>query len=93
MRKTFNGEQKEKSNEINSLTLLKAFEKLSGAQSRVLRLMVEGKTNSEISTLLHISDKTVSNHITAIGEKLNLQGRGKVRGWLKFITKENGANS
>lgn len=55
--------------------------------------MVEGKSNSEIANITHVSEKTISNHITAIGKKLNLQGRGKIRDWLKFQMKHNGANS
>ncbi len=93
MSKNLSEEKAEDTSENNDLTLLDAFIMLSGAQSKVLSLMMEGKTNSEIATLLRISKKTVANHITEIGKKLNLQGCGKVRGWLKHIMKQNGANS
>jgi len=52
-------------------------------ECEVLDLLAEGKSSSEIADDLHISKSTVENHITAIGKKLNLSGRGKVRTWLK----------
>ncbi|MGM0746147.1 MAG: LuxR C-terminal-related transcriptional regulator [Bacteroidota bacterium] len=67
----------------NSLTLLDACKRLSRRECEVLDLLAEGKCSSEIADDLYISKSTVENHITTIGKKLNLSGRGKVRKWLK----------
>lgn len=69
----------------HSLTLLDACKRLSCRECEVLDLMAEGKSSSEIAEVLHISKSTVDNHITKIGKRLNLTGRGKVRKWLKSI--------
>ncbi len=45
--------------------------------------MVEGKTNSQITEELFISLKTVENHITNIGNKLQIKGWGRLREWLR----------
>ena len=48
---------------------------LSKREHEVLRLLVEGKTNQEIATALFISPHTVTNHVTSILSKLNLESR------------------
>jgi DNA-binding CsgD family transcriptional regulator len=48
---------------------------LSKREREVLRLLVEGKTNQEIATALFISPHTVTNHVTSILTKLNLESR------------------
>jgi DNA-binding NarL/FixJ family response regulator len=46
---------------------------LSDREFEVLRLMVEGKSPSEVADQLHLSVKTVSTHKTRILEKLGLK--------------------
>lgn len=65
----------------NPLTLKEAYRKLSARESQVLDLLVVQKTNNEIAEELFLSTDTVVNHITRIGAKLGLKGRGKVRKW------------
>lgn len=65
------------------LTLLEAYSLLSRSECRVLKKMAEGKTNSQIAEELFISLKTVENHITNIGNKLQIKGWGKLRKWLR----------
>lgn len=48
---------------------------LTRRESEVLRLIAEGQSNKGISDKLHISEKTVKNHVSSILRKLNLQDR------------------
>jgi DNA-binding NarL/FixJ family response regulator len=48
----------------------------------VVELIGKGKSNRQIAEELYISRDTVENHITRIGKKLGLRGRGKVRTWV-----------
>jgi len=48
---------------------------LSPQEKRVLRLVVEGKTNKEIGLELGLSDKTVKNYPSNILEKFQRTGR------------------
>ncbi len=50
---------------------------LSEQERRVLALVAEGKTNKEIAGLVHLSDKTIKNHISSILSKLNLSRRSQ----------------
>ena len=50
-----------------------AHELLSDREFEVLRLMVEGKSPSDVADQLHLSVKTVSTHKTRILEKLGLK--------------------
>ncbi|HEX7974809.1 MAG TPA: response regulator transcription factor [Anaerolineales bacterium] len=52
-----------------------AFRDLSDRELEVLAELTRGKTNAEIAQVLHLSEKTVRNHISAILEKLNLTNR------------------
>ena len=49
-------------------------ESLTETERKVLKLIAEGKTTSEIADLLFISLKTVDNHRMHISQKLNLRG-------------------
>ena len=51
-------------------------------EGEVLALLIAGKSNRQIAEELYISRDTVENHITRIGKKLGLRGRGKVRTWV-----------
>jgi len=59
---------------------------LGRSECRVLKKMAEGKSNRQIASELFISLKTVENHITNIGRKLKIKGRGSLRKWLKDVT-------
>jgi len=52
-----------------------AFRELSDREMDVLAPLTRGKTNSEIGQLLNLSEKTVSNYVSTILEKLNLSNR------------------
>lgn len=48
---------------------------LTPSQFKVLHLITAGHTNKIIANQLHISEKTVKTHISAIFEKLNVKNR------------------
>lgn len=52
--------------------------RLSGRELEVVRLIVEGLSNKQISDRLALSDKTVKNHISHILAKLSLTARTQV---------------
>ena len=52
-----------------------AFRELSDREMEILAPLARGKTNAEIGQLLNLSEKTVSNHVSAILEKLQLSNR------------------
>jgi DNA-binding NarL/FixJ family response regulator len=64
---------------IRAVTLDQGAEKiraeLSERELDVLRLIANGKDNSEIADALHISPKTVKNHISNILMKLQIENR------------------
>lgn len=53
-------------------------ERLSGRELEIVRLIVEGLSNKQISNRLALSDKTVKNHISHILAKLRLTARTQV---------------
>ncbi len=48
---------------------------LTEREIQVLRVIAEGKSNTETASVLHISDQTVKNHISHIFAKLNVNDR------------------
>ena len=52
-----------------------AFRELSDREMDVLASLARGKTNAEIGRLLNLSEKTVSNYVSTILEKLHLTNR------------------
>jgi DNA-binding NarL/FixJ family response regulator len=66
------------------------FHPLSDREMEVLSLVVEGKSNKEIASLLGISHQTVKNHITSISRKFGVEDRTQAvvyalkRGWVKL---------
>jgi len=52
-----------------------AFRELSDRQLDVLAPLARGKTNAEIGKLLNLSEKTVSNYVSTILDKLHLSNR------------------
>jgi DNA-binding NarL/FixJ family response regulator len=49
--------------------------KLTARETQVLKLMAEGQTNMEISSVLMISPNTVKSHVTGIFNKLGVNDR------------------
>lgn len=66
------------------------FHPLSEREMEVLTLVVEGRSNKEIASLLGISHQTVKNHITSILRKFGVEDRTQAvvyalkRGWVKL---------
>ena len=48
---------------------------LSVRETEIIRLIARGMSNKEISANLHLSEKTVKNHISRIFAKLNISAR------------------
>jgi DNA-binding NarL/FixJ family response regulator len=51
------------------------FDQLSAREREVLKLLGEGRSNTEISELLCVSVKTVMSHRAAVMEKLEIHNR------------------
>lgn len=51
---------------------------LSPQQSRIFDLLAQGLTNREIASLMHLSEKTVRNYVSAVLLKLGLRRRSEV---------------
>jgi two-component system, NarL family, response regulator DevR len=52
--------------------------RLSPAQRKVFDLLVEGLSNREIGDKIHLAEKTVKVHVTAIFKSLGCQRRTRV---------------
>ena len=50
-------------------------------EAEVLKLITSGKTNQEIADVLHISEKTVANHVSNIFVKTNVGNRTEAAGY------------
>lgn len=50
-------------------------ETLTAQETKILKLVVEGKTNKEIARLVGLSDKTVRNYLSNVFQKLNVERR------------------
>ena len=53
------------------------FPDLSQRESEILQLIAAGRSNPDIATQLHLSPKTVRNHISSIFGKLHVSGRSE----------------
>lgn len=51
---------------------------MTPAQHRVYDLLIQGKSNGEIASALHIHEKTVKGHVTAIIKETGVKRRGEV---------------
>ena len=58
-------------------TTVTPFPELTDRERELLTLIAQGKNNSEIASQLHISSKTVSNHISNIFNKLQVADRAQ----------------
>jgi non-specific serine/threonine protein kinase len=54
---------------------------LSPREIEVLRLLAQGHTDREIAALLHISHRTVQNHVQHIYGKINVSSRSSATKW------------
>lgn len=48
---------------------------LTKREKQVFELLIQNKTTIEIADILHISEKTVRNHISNTMQKLGVKGR------------------
>lgn len=48
---------------------------LTSREKEVLTLLISNRSTKEISETLHISEKTVRNHISNVMQKLSVKGR------------------
>ncbi|MFJ2594870.1 LuxR C-terminal-related transcriptional regulator [Streptomyces erythrochromogenes] len=53
---------------------------LTGSERRVAALAADGRTNAEISDLLHLARRTVETHLTSTYRKLGIQRRADLAG-------------
>jgi NarL family two-component system response regulator LiaR len=65
-------------------------EPLTGRQEEILTLLGEGRTDTEISQVLHLSEATVRSHIHNILRRLNLETRGQASAYLNKRRKNEG---
>lgn len=65
----------EKVDEFENKLMIEAVNSLTKSEKRVIKLISEWKTNSEIADILSNSVRTIENHRAIITEKLNLQGK------------------
>lgn len=61
--------------------------RLSAQEERILTLVSEGLTNGEIAAQIHLSDKTVKNHISRILAKLEVGRRAEAAVYLTRHTR------
>ncbi|MQY04810.1 hypothetical protein ACRB68_28720 [Actinomadura sp. RB68] len=54
---------------------------LSNREAQVAALIAEGFTNRQIATRLHLSERTVENHISHILDKLGVNNRAHIAAW------------
>jgi len=55
--------------------------KLTLREAEILCLLAQGFTNTEIGHKLHVTYKTVSNHLTSIIEKTGIENRTLLAFW------------
>jgi DNA-binding NarL/FixJ family response regulator len=61
---------------------------LTENESKILRLIAEGKTNREIAAEIYLSDKTVKNYVSNILSKLNMKRRSEAAAYIARRTPE-----
>ncbi|MFI5258262.1 MAG: response regulator [Candidatus Limnocylindrales bacterium] len=55
---------------------------LTAREREILPLLAEGQTNKEIAAALFLSDKTIKNYVSSILDKLSLDRRAQVAGFV-----------
>jgi len=71
-------------NQFRELSAKQAESELSGLtdrERRMLALIAEGYTNRAIGEVLHLSEKTVRNHVSQLLRKLGFQRRSQAAAW------------
>ena len=66
-------------------------QRLSRQELRILFLLAQDKSNKEIGSQLHISEKTVKNHVTHILARLGVRNRQEARRY--FLGENRGAEA
>lgn len=59
---------------------------LTSREREVLNLVVEGRTNKEIARSLHVTERTVEQHLTHIYRKLGVSSRSEA---LIYVLRNN----
>lgn len=59
-------------------TALTGWEALTGSERRIAALAADGRTNAEISALLHLARRTVETHLTSAYRKLGIRRRAEL---------------
>lgn len=67
-------------------SLADAHPSLSGRERQIAELLAGGATNKEIAKALHISERTVKNHLGSIFEKIGVNSR--VRAALRLVRRD-----
>lgn len=60
--------------------------RLSPQEERILKLVAEGKTNTEIAMDLHLATKTVKNYVSAILGKLEMSRRSEAAAYFAKLS-------
>ena len=55
---------------------------LNENETKILKLIAEGKTNKEIAAEVYLSDKTVKNYVSSILSKLNFKRRSEAAAYI-----------
>ncbi|MFE7094378.1 AAA family ATPase [Streptomyces erythrochromogenes] len=63
---------------------------LTGSERRVAALAADGRTNAEISDLLHLARRTVETHLTSTYRKLGIQRRADLAGAMTTASSHRG---
>ncbi|OMF59668.1 DNA-binding response regulator [Paenibacillus sp. FSL R5-0490] len=83
-------ELKSVSNYVSSQGYQRPLHILTRRECEVLQLLADGNSNTDISKILFISDKTVKNHVSSILRKIKVHDRTQAvllaikRGWVRI---------
>lgn len=61
----------------NNVTIPEWIKNLNEKEKSIIKLLVQGKTNSEIASEIYVGDQTVRNYISAIYSKLEVGNRAE----------------
>lgn len=65
---------------------LDTLQKVTPREQEVLQLIAEGASNREIAQILHITEKTVKNHVSNILSRVGLRDRTQLAIWVNTMT-------